>query len=61
MMLVLHRPDYFGVNTDDYGRILRDILLVGIEKNSQGAKGMVSLKYDFSIKTISEETESKFW
>ena len=24
MMLVLHRPDYFGVNVDDKGRILRN-------------------------------------
>lgn len=56
MMLVLHRPDYFGVNVDDKGRILRNLLLVGIEKNSQGAKGMVSLKYDFTFKTIMEGT-----
>lgn len=54
MMLVLHRPDYFGVNVDDKGRILRNLLLVGIEKNSQGAKSMVSLKYDFTFKTIME-------
>ena len=56
MMLVLHRPDYFGVNVDDKGRIFRDILLVGIEKNSQGAKGMVSMKYDFTFKAIMEGT-----
>lgn len=55
-MLVLHRPELFGVSVDDQGHSFRNILSVSIEKNSQGAKGMVLLKSDFSTKTIVEAT-----
>ena len=61
MMLVLHRPDYFGVNVDDKGFIFQNTLTVGIEKNCQGVKGIVSLNYDFTIKTIWEEAKCKCW
>lgn len=60
VMLVLHRPDLFCVVVDDCGRNYRDVLVVGVEKNSQGVKGRVQLKYDFSTKTIYEESESDF-
>lgn len=60
VMLVLHRPDYFGINSDDCGRNLQDVLAVGIEKNCQGSKGMVQLKYNFLVKSIYEESESDF-
>lgn len=60
VMLVLHRPDTFGIVADDCGRNYRDILTVGVEKNSQGVKGRVQLKYDFSTKAIYEEPESDF-
>lgn len=55
-MFVLHRPELFGVAVDNQGHNFRNILSVGIEKNSQGAKGMVLLKSDFSTKTIVEAT-----
>ena len=61
MMQVLHRPDYFGVNVDDKGFIFQNTLTVGIEKNCQGVKGIVSLNYDFTIKTIWEEAKCKCW
>ncbi len=52
VMLVLHRPELFGATEDNQGRNLRNLLAVGIEKNSQGTKDMVSMSYDFAIKTI---------
>ena len=44
VMLVLHRPEMFGVTVDVQGRDLRNVLTVGLEKNCQGTKGMVPLK-----------------
>lgn len=59
VMLVLHRPELFGATEDNQGRNLRNLLAVGIEKNSQGTKDMVSMSYDFAIKTIKPiETDS---
>lgn len=52
VMLVLHRPELFGATVDDQGKKLRNVLAVGIEKNSQGTKDMVPLAYDFAIKAI---------
>lgn len=60
VMLVLHRPDYFGIIVDDCGRNFEDVLVVGIEKNCQGRKDVVQLKYNFPIKRIYEESESDF-
>lgn len=56
VMLVLHRPEMFGMTVNAQGIDFRKVLSVGLEKNCQGAKGMVSLKYDFSTKTIWEDT-----
>lgn len=59
VMLVLHRPELFGATENNQGRNLRNLLAVGIEKNSQGTKDMVSMSYDFAIKTIKPiETDS---
>ncbi len=59
VMLVLHRPELFGATEDNQGKNLRNLLAVGIEKNSQGTKDMVSMSYDFAIKTIKPiETDS---
>lgn len=58
--LVLHRPDYFGIIVDDCGSNFQDVLAVGIEKNCQGRKDVVQLKYNFPIKRIYEESESDF-
>lgn len=59
VMLVLHRPELFGATEDNQGRNLRNLLAIGIEKNSQGTKDMVSMSYDFAIKTIKPiETDS---
>lgn len=60
VMLVLHRPEMFGATINAQGTDFSNILSVGLEKNCQGAKGIVLFKYDFSIKTIFEEMESKF-
>ena len=60
VMLVLHRPEMFGVTVDVQGRDLRNVLTVGLEKNCQGTKGMVPLKCDFAVKTIEEEMKSDF-
>lgn len=60
VMLVLHRPEMFGVTVDIQGRDLRNVLTVGLEKNCQGTKGMVPLKCDFAVKTIEEEMKSDF-
>ena len=56
VMFVLHRPELFGVAVDDQGHNFRNILSVSIEKNSQGGKGLVLLKSDFSTKTFVEAT-----
>lgn len=60
VMLVLHRPEMFGVTVDVQGRDLRNVLTIGLEKNCQGTKGMVPLKCDFAVKTIEEEMKSDF-
>ena len=60
VMLVLHRPEMFGVIVDVQGRDLRNVLTVSLEKNCQGTKGMVPLKCDFAVKTIEEEKKSDF-
>lgn len=58
VMLVLHRPEMFGVTVDVQGRDLRNVLTVSLEKNCQGTTGMVPLKCDFAVKTIEEEMKS---
>ena len=55
VMLVLHRPEMFGVTANAQGVDFHNVLSVGLEKNCQGAKGIVSLKSNFDIKTIAED------
>ena len=55
VLLVLHRPDAFGVRQDAYGNDLHSTLVLGIEKNSHASQGELRMKYDFSKKSVWEE------
>ena len=55
VLLVLHRPDAFGVRQDACGNDLHNTLVVGIEKNCHASQGVLRMKYDFSKKSVWEE------
>lgn len=54
VVLVLHRPDAFGMKEDLLGHNLCGTLVVGVEKNSHARQCELMMKYDFSTKSVWE-------